>query len=407
MFKRTRIKIVITIMALLFAIFIGALFAIYVVSYRIVAKRSYNMLNAYARSYEIFPDASAGGNNVGGSFSGSPDFLLSTFYAVAFDSYGKEVRIENNDKLYSDRELAEKAKDVLTTSVTNEGKVDDFFYVVSQKGDYSLVIFMDNTVFENMLGIFTKFTVIFGCVALGAFGVLACFIAHAIVRPVEENYKKQKQFVSDAGHELKTPISAINVNADMLLREIGENKWLSNIRYENERLNELVRQLLILARTEKVNMPKEVLDFSRLTEGEVLPLEVVAYEKNLTIKTSIEQGVFVRGNSAQLKQLVSILVTNAIQYATGDDIELVVARGRRSVRFSVINDGKAMGVITRRNIFERFYRVDDSHDNNGHYGLGLAIAKAIVTSHGGKIKVSCREGKVAFVVSLKTAKPKK
>lgn len=152
-------------------------------------------------------------------------------------------------------------------------------------------------------------------------------------------------------------------------------------------------------------MPKEKLDFSRLTAGEVLLLESVAYEKNITIKTEIEESLFVYGNSAQLKQLVSILLDNAVQYSTGNEVSLTVSKERRSVRLTVINDGKALEPGHKRNIFERFYRVDDSHDNSdGHYGLGLAIAKAIVTAHDGKIGVDCFDGKVRFTVTLPSAK---
>ena len=308
--------------------------------------------------------------------------------------------------MYNDSELSLKAKEILAEeNRRTEGKDGGLVYVVSDKGSYTLVAFKDVTVFNDVIKIFVKIAVTFGCATLLVLCVVSFFVARSIVKPLEDSYKKQKQFVSDAGHELKTPLSAINVNADMLAREIGDNKWLSNIQYENARMNELVQQLLILARTEKISMPKEKLDFSRLTAGEVLPLESVAYEKNITIKTEIEESLFVYGNSAQLKQLVSILLDNAVQYSTGNEVSLTVSKERRSVRLTVINDGKALEPGHKRNIFERFYRVDDSHDNSdGHYGLGLAIAKAIVTAHDGKIGVDCFDGKVRFTVTLPSAK---
>lgn len=400
-------------MALLVCIFAGAITAICVVGYSAANKRSFEFLNDYTENYQLPSSDVTGDENSGDADGGSsedpnetPAFRLSTFYSVAIDGNGNVLRIENSGELYSDSELYLKAKEILAEENHKaEGKDGGLVYVVSDKENYTLVAFKDITVFNDVIKIFIKIVVTFGCVTLLILCVVSFFIARSIVKPLEDSYKKQKQFVSDAGHELKTPLSAINVNADMLAREIGDNKWLSNIQYENGRMNELVQQLLILARTEKVSMPKEKLDFCRLTAGEVLPLESVAYEKNITIKTEMEESVFVYGNSAQLKQLVSILLDNAVQYSTGNEVSLAISKERRSVRLTVINEGKAMESDHKRNIFERFYRVDDSHDNSdGHYGLGLAIAKAIVTAHNGKIVVDCFDGKVRFTVTLPAAK---
>lgn len=413
MFKQTRLKIVITILILLICIFAGAITAICVVGYSAANKRSFELLNDYTENYRLAPSDVTGGGNQGGADGDSsekpnetPVFKLSTFYSVALDGNGDVLKIENSGELYNDSELYVKAKEILAEeNYKTEGKDGGLVYVVSDKGSYTLVAFKDVTVFNDVIKILVRIVVTFGCVTLLVLCVVSFFIARSIVKPLEDSYKKQKQFVSDAGHELKTPLSAINVNADMLAREIGDNKWLSNIQYENARMNELVQQLLILARTEKISMPKEKLDFSRLTAGEVLPLESVAYEKNITIKTEIEESLFVYGNSSQLKQLVSILLDNAIQYSTGNEVSLTVSKERRSVRLTVINDGKALEPGHKRNIFERFYCVDDSHDNSdGHYGLGLAIAKAIVTAHDGKIGVDCFDGKVCFTVTLPSVK---
>lgn len=399
-------------MALLICIFVGSITAIYVVGYSAANKRSFELLNDYTENYQLTSSDVTGDENAGNTGDSSenpnetPAFRLSTFYSVAIDGNGNVLKIENSGELYNDSELYLKAKEILAEeSQKTEGKEGELVYVISDKGSYTLVAFKDVTVSNDVIKIFVKIAVSCGCVTLLVLGVVSFFIARSIVKPVEDSYKRQKQFVSDAGHELKTPLSAINVNADMLAREIGDNKWLSNIQYENGRMNELVQQLLILARTEKVSMPKEKLDFCRLTAGEVLPLESVAYEKNITIKTEMEESVFVYCNSAQLKQLVSILLDNAVHYSTGNEVLLSVSKERRSVKLTVINDGNAMESSQKRNIFERFYRVDDSHDNSGeHYGLGLAIAKAIVIANNGKIGVDCYDGKVRFTVTLPAAK---
>lgn len=149
---------------------------------------------------------------------------------------------------------------------------------------------MDNTIMEESVSTLFRYTLIFGGIAMVLFLFLSIFLAKKIVTPLEESYKKQKQFISDAGHELKTPVSVVSVNAELLSREIGDNQWLSNIQYENQRMGLLVSQLLQLARTENVLPQMERIDFSHLVIGESLPFESVAFEQGLVLKCEIEPG---------------------------------------------------------------------------------------------------------------------
>jgi len=219
---------------------------------------------------------------------------------------------------------------------------------------------------------------------------------------LEDSYKKQKQFISDAGHELKTPVSVVGANAELLSRELGDNQWLQNIQYENERMGILVGQLLDLARTENVTPRTERIDFSRLVAGESLPFESVAFEKGLALNTNITSNVGVIGNSTQLKQIVSILLDNAIRHGKGaSEVWLTLTKEHGFAKLSVINKGDEIPAEQREQIFERFYRVDTARNGDGkHYGLGLAIAKAIATSHKGNIKVNCYDGFVEFIVQI-------
>ena len=219
---------------------------------------------------------------------------------------------------------------------------------------------------------------------------------------MEEGYERQKQFISDAGHELKTPVSIVNANSELLAREIGDNQWLENIQYENDRMGALVTQLLELARTEKVTQQFEEVDFSRLVRGEALPFEGVVFEKGMKLTCYIEDDLKVLGNITQLKQITSILIDNAVKYATqNSEIVLKLNSVRKCAVLSVINDGEEIPFEQRKNIFERFYRVDTVRNGEDrHYGLGLAIAKAIATTHHGKINVNCFDGKVEFTVQI-------
>ncbi|MBQ7972981.1 MAG: HAMP domain-containing histidine kinase [Lachnospiraceae bacterium] len=332
----------------------------------------------------------------------SPMFQLSTFYTVAVSYDGDILEIKNEPPtVYSDDVLMELAQRIIKEN-RQYGTDDNLAFHKADKGGYILVTFMDNTVVnENALTLF-RYTLVFGGVALVLFFFLSVFLARKIVNPLEESYKKQKQFISDAGHELKTPVSVVSANAELLSREIGDNQWLRNIQYENERMGMLVSQLLNLARTENVTPQMERLDLSHLVAGEVLPFESVAFEKGLVLNSNITDGIGVEGNSAQLKQIVSILLDNAIRHSQKQgEVHVSLKKEHGYAKFSVINQGDEISVEQREQIFERFYRVDTARNGEDkHYGLGLAIAKAIATSHKGHIEVQCFNGFVEFRVQI-------
>ena len=195
-------------------------------------------------------------------------------------------------------------------------------------------------------------------------------------------------------------MAVINTNAELLSREIGENEWLSNIRYENERMGALIRQLLDLSRAENAEVPTEQVDFSRAVTGEALALETLAFDHGKVFRTDIEDGIVLTGSRTQLTQLVSILLDNAIRHATGNEIAVSLRRQGHHAVLSVVNDGDEIPPDKLEHLFDRFYRVNEARTDDGHYGLGSSIAKAVAEKHGGSIGVSCHDGKVCFTVSL-------
>jgi signal transduction histidine kinase len=242
---------------------------------------------------------------------------------------------------------------------------------------------------------------IIGSSAILVMFFISLYLSKRIIQPLEESDRKQKQFISDASHELKTPVAVISANAEILSREIGGNEWLANIRYENERMEGLIRQLLDLSRAENAEAPMEQVDFSRVVTGEELAFEMLAFDHGKTIQSDIEDGVQLTGNPTQLTQIVSILLDNAVRHAAGKEISLKLKRQGHAALLTVTNDGNAIPPEKLEHLFDRFYRVDEARTDDGHhYGLGLAIAKAITEKHGGSISVSCDDGKVRFAVSI-------
>ena len=417
MFKRSRRKIILAIMGSLILLFAITLSVITLASYREIRQENMAMLKRHVELYyldretggpAVPPDAPPDMPDAPGleppgrpPLDQKPDYQLSTFYSVAFGENDTVITVDNGEKeVYSEEELVGIAKEILAEN-TVSGRFGALTYIVDRRPDYTLVALMDNTVSESGLSTLLHNVLIVGSAAILVMFFISLVLSGRIIRPLEENDRKQKQFISDASHELKTPVAVISTNAELLSREIGENEWLSNIVYENDRMGGLVRQLLDLSRAENAEIPMEQVDFSRLVTGEALALEMLAFDRGQVFQSGIEDGVILTGNKTQLTQLVSILLDNAIRHATGSEIEILLKRQGHHAVLSVSNDGDEIPQDKLAHLFDRFYRVDEARTGDGHhYGLGLSIAKAIAEKHGGSIGVSCQDGTVQFMVSI-------
>lgn len=406
MFKKSRWKIVVAIMSVLTLLFLGTLSVIYVSSYLEIRYDNLQMLKRQSYMYNRHPTEEA---PIQPEASGKNPFVgLATFYSVAISDNGQILATDTgNHWLYNEATLQSYARTILSGG-SRSGTKGSLLYLVTPKKGYTLVMFMDDTIGLERMTMLVRNTLIFGGAAMVGLFFLAMYLAKRIVQPLEESYQKQRQFISDAGHELKTPVAVVNTNAEMLRREVGENRWLANIQYENERMGLLVRQLLELARAENVAAVKENLDLSRLVDGEALPFESVAFEKGIYLSTDIRPGVMCYGDAARLRQLVSILIDNAIEHsARGREVAVHLRQEHGWAKLAVVNDGAPIPKERREHLFERFYRVDEARSDDGHYGLGLAIAKAVTDAHKGKIVVECDDGKVTFTVRLPLKKQEK
>ena len=382
-------------------------------SYREIRHRDFEMLERYVEIYtlerqpgtETPPDFGPGNQSPPGQGDFSPDersdYQLSTFYSVALSEDGTVLAVDNGVRgLYDEDKLVEIARKLLEEDRAS-GRFDNMSYMISVRSGYTLVAFIDNTIIDASMKMLLRNVLIVGGAAIVVLFFVSIVLSKKIIRPLEENDKQQKQFISDAGHELKTPVAVISTNAELLSRELGENEWLANIQYENERMGDLVKQLLDLSKAENTETPMEIVDFSRVITGEVLAFESFAFDQGKMIQSDIDEGIHVVGNQIQLTQLISILLDNAVRHGTGSEIELSLKRQGHSAVFNIVNDGDEIPPEKLEHLFDRFYRVDEARNSESHhYGLGLSIAKAVVEKHGGSIVVSSRNGRVRFTVSI-------
>ena len=217
----------------------------------------------------------------------------------------------------------------------------------------------------------------------------AYFLSGLVARPIEEAFKKQKQFLSDAGHELKTPISVIGANVAVLAGELGENKWLEYIKTENERMGILVKNLLYLARSDADRQELTIVqfDFSNSVVNASLSFESIAYEQGKTLEISVAPQMKCMGDEHMIKQAVMILVDNALKNSErGAKIRLTAYEEGTEKVLKVFNTGYGIRPDEIEKIFERFYRSDASRGRStGGYGLGLPIARTIAHAHHGTL----------------------
>ena len=245
-------------------------------------------------------------------------------------------------------------------------------------------------------------------VSFAVFFAASLLLSKRVVRPVERAWEQQKQFVVDASHELKTPLTVIISNAELLQQpnhdDAEKRRFSENIHEMSRQMRRLVESLLDLARLDSAQEPPQTaeLDFSTLCEEAALPFEAVYFERGLLLETEIDPGIRVQGVEQSLRQVVDILLDNAQKYSLPGTVTLTLRQTNHNCILTVSNPSPELSREECRNIFKRFYRIDESRTRSGSYGLGLPIAESIVTRFGGKIVCEYAEGEAHFTVTLPT-----
>ena len=318
----------------------------------------------------------------------TPETPFSTrHFTVFFDKKGK-VDQTFTDSIYAiDEDTAIEYAEKVMDDGEERGWISSYRYkVFSTEMGYG-VVFVDGSMSRSamMQSMTIAGIVLLGCAALVL--ILIFLLSKKAVKPIADSYEKQKQFVTDANHELKTPLTLILANLDIAEAELGKNEWLDDIRSEGHRMAELVNQLVALSRMDEECQQMNITEvsFGDLVADTVSEFEPLAKDRGKALTASIDKEITCFGDEALLHRLVGILMDNAIKYCDqGGEISVTLHRGRRVV-LTVENTYSAVGEIELHRLFDRFYRADKARKFTGGYGVGLSMAKAIIEKHKGEI----------------------
>lgn len=356
--------------------------------------------NIHNNYYIVNDNVIIGGNNM------KPIFINANVYVISFDKLNNITNIISyTDNGLNNAEIIQLALNFISTNKKYDiGNLytDKYAYYLTNRNN---LIIMDNTLINNKLGDYFRMSLLIFILLEIIIIYISSRITKWLTKPVIESFSKQKQFIVDASHELKTPLAIITASAESLELEPKEKKWLNNIKSEAERMNKLVTDLLDLAKSENIDNKRNysINNLSKIIEKTTLTFESLIYENKLTMENNIEDNIMFNCNSDKIRELLGILLDNAIKHSLEESkITVNLYSEKNNIILEVKNRGESIPKEDQGKIFDRFYRVDESRNrNDNRYGLGLAIAKNIVTSHNGKISVSCKNGYTTFKVIFK------
>jgi len=417
MIAKLKRKLILTNVLMVAVVLIAAFAAMYIITKSNLADRSITAMHSISASYKQ---------------RSMPRYASEVFEDGQY-SYLKAITIETNDTAMTftingydvdDNEITEDELSYLNRLIKAAYAVDEpegvlksqnlRYYKVKTLLGYRIV-FVDKEYEDTVLSDLITLFAFSALVILGIVSGISILFAYWSVEPVSKSIRQQKQLISDVSHELKTPITVISANADIISSHpdstVSEQiKWVDYIKAETNRMSALIANMLYLAKQDEAtsNDDHKVLCFSDIVYEAALPFESVCYEKHKHLDINVEQNVYIKGNETSLKQLVAILVDNACKYsAENGNVKVSLISYQDKVDLSVWNTGEPIPEQSLPHLFDRFYRIDKSRSRaDGGYGLGLSIAKSITEMHGGRIWVNSNiQNGTTFGCTFKKSKP--
>lgn len=407
MIRKLRLKFVAVCMAMVMAVLAVVLFALYISLQQNVEDLSRQVLR---RVIQEDPGFRRGAPEVGVNIGG--DRLLLPYFTVSvWPGESGTFSAFVTGGTYADLENTEALEAILRDCLSQdrpEGIIEPYRlrFIVQNNGIYWKLAFVDMSMEEAMLQkMMWSYLTIAAAACTLLLGV-SILLSGWATRPVERAWRQQRQFLSDASHELKTPLTVILSNAELLEEATLEERparWADNITSEAKQMKSLVEEMLTLARADNMT---QVLQFSEFSLTELvtdcaLAFEPVAYEAGKVLHYTIEEGITVQGDPDRLRRLAAVLLDNAIKYgAPGGEIVMELQKMEKQVRLTVSNPGPAIPPEQLRRLFERFYRADASRGEQSGFGLGLPIAAAIAAEHKGTLRAESDSVSTRFIFQM-------
>ena len=394
MIRRLRWKVIGLNMGMVFCVLLAVFAAVYFSSRTVIARSVQQQLQQVLQTGSGY-DLSQPGQE------GVPCFVAEVYASGT-------VRVSGNS--YYD--LTDKAAlvDIVTAALSadsDEGVLaEHHLRYLRQTGLLSTrIAFTDSTLEQATLRSLLTGSLLIGLAALAVLFACSYVLSGAVTRPVDRAWQQQKQFLSDASHELKTPLTVILSSAELLEQSAApeQKQYVDNVRAESRRMKRLVEDMLTLSRVERggEHLPDTTADLSDAAADAALRFEPVAYEAGHTLSYDIAPGLLVRGDSGKLEQAVAVLLDNAIKYAApGTEVRLDAVRQGKNACLWVENEGDPIPADKLPHIFDRFYRADESRTDGGSFGLGLPIARAIVEAHRGTLRCDSGGHTTRFTITL-------
>lgn len=338
--------------------------------------------------------------------------IPSSYFVVSIDSNGQIQHIENKGMIELTEDNIEEYVTMALTKDSLESKIDSYKYViVEEPNGFMRIVFLDMALQTQTLlnSIFASMVV--GLICMVLMFIILYFVSERVISPLARNIEKQRQFVSNAGHEIKTPLSIIMANTDAMELHLGENKWSKHIRSQTKRMHGLMDGLLLLARMDEGTeaLPREALNISDLVKKVTEDFSELAKNKQLHMEVKHLDTIIIQGNFDYLEQLLTILMDNAVKYANpnGDMIVSLTVEERKS-KVVIENSVENLPDVPAETLFDRFYRANAARtQKDGGYGIGLSAARGIAGMHRGKIEAFyIGTNRIRFVVELPLFKDK-
>lgn len=392
MIKKLRIKFILAAIAAVIFVLAVILGSINFVNYRRVIQDADRMLDVLADHNGRFPKKKKEREGF------SPEAPYETrYFTVETGETGEILRVNTGKIAAVDKKEAETYAAKALKRTGSGGFILDYRYRKVENGDTVLLIFLDCG--RNLANCrsFLAASILVSVLGAAAVLLLVVFSSKRIVRPFAENYEKQRRFITDAGHEIKTPLTIIDSDVAVLELESGENEWLRDILKQTERLRRLTDDLIYLARMEerKDQFQRILFPVSDVALETAASFQAIAKAKNKSFYCDIQKEQSCCGSQEYIRRLFSVLLDNAMKYSDENGtIRFTLKRKGRNILVSVWNTVEYIDPAQVPHLFDRFYRTDSSRSSGtGGYGIGLAIARAVVTAHKGKITAVSEDGK--------------